>query len=767
MRTWVGQSVVRSDAESKVRGEAVYGVDFSFPGTLYAALVLSPVPAGRVVRIDASAALRRQSVVAVVTSEDAPRIRSGLALEDQPLFASERVHYVGEPVAAVVAETLTEARRAAREVLVEIDEATPVLSISDALDETMPVVHDDWESFEPAPGLPEWPRYRNVCGEMRIDSGDVDEAMRQAHYVVEDVFVADRQYQAYLEPKSASAVYEGGRFTIHVSHQFPWNVRSRTARALGVDPSTIRVVGHHIGGGFGARLDVSLEPYAALLARHVGAPVKLVFDRTEDLITCNSREGAVVRIRSGVTSDGRILARELLCELDAGAYATDTVFLISIPAFLAGSIYEVGAVRIRSRAVYTNTTPTGAFRGVSGTYLNFALERHTDNLARAVGMDRREFRLRNLMRDGHEMLNGQILHDAGILREAFEEADRVAPWSGLGKGPYRGVGIAATHWLTNPSAGQVTLKLDLGGTLGVVTGATENGSGAVAMGVRQIAADELGIDPEQVVLSMPDTDAQGFDGGSQGSRTTHIVGRAVMEAGAQLRAQVLERAAQLLGVSVEDVEFQKGEVAIRNLPERRVTLDEVAAFAIAESGPLVAVGTYATPPPKYDPDSALGLLFPTFPTPTYHVHIAEVEVDPSTGSVRVLRYVVVQEVGKVVNPAGVIGQIQGGVAQGIGYALYEGLEIDREGRYKQQTLESYRLPIAPDVPKVEVVLLEHPDEAGPHGAKGVAEPPIVPVAAAIGNAVADATGGRIDRIPITPERVLAALEERASHPGGG
>lgn len=757
MNASVGRSVPRYDAEPKVRGDAVYGVDFELAGTLYAALVRSTVAAGRVVGIDTTAAAALPGVRAIVTAQQAPQTRSGLALDDQPLFASNTIHYEGEPVAAVVADSLATARKAARDVIVSVEERTPVASIDAALAAGAPLVHEDWATFTPAPGLPEWPRYGNVCGEMTSDPGNMDDAFATADHIVEDEYVADRQYQAYLEPKSASAVYEEGRYTIHVSHQYPWNVRNRTARALGVEPSQIRVVGHHIGGAFGARLDVGLEPYAALLARFVGAPVKLVNDRAEDLITCNSRENAVIRIRSGVTNDGRIVAREFLCDMDAGAYVNDTVFLISIPMFLAGSLYEVEMTRVVARAVYTNTAPTGAFRGVSGTYLVFALERHTDNLANAIGMDRREFRVRNLMDDGHAMLNGQVLADAGILHTAFDAAETIAPWAELGKGPNRGVGIAATLWLTNPAPGQATLKLNDDGTLGLITAATENGSGAVAMGVRQIAADEIGIDPRDVIVTMPDTDGQGFDAGSQGSRTTHIVGRAVREAGSQLREQVIQVGAQMLGELPDDVELGDGHVAVKGRSETSVTIAEVARYAMNDRGPLAATGSYATPTPKYDPDTAVGMLFPTFPTPTYHVHIAEVEVDPDTGIVTVLRYVVAQEVGRAINPEGVLGQIQGGVAQGVGYALYEGLEIGEDGRYRQRTLESYRLPIAADVPRVEAVLLEHPEEAGPHGAKGVAEPPVVPVAAAIGNAIADATGGAITSVPITPEDVLDAL----------
>jgi len=321
------------------------------------------------------------------------------------------------------------------------------------------------------------------------------------------------------------------------------------------------------------------------------------------------------------------------------------------------------------------------------------------------------------------------------------------------------VGIAAAIWLTNPMPGAVTLRLEPDGTLGVVTGAAEIGTGAVTLGVRQIAAEELSIDPDSVVLTMPDTDAHAYDGGAQGSRTTHIVGRAVQAAAEGLRKRIVHQASKLLGSGVEDLVLVDGGVQLVADPTKRVTLGEVAGAAMFDGGPIISSGSYATPAIKYDPDAATGLLFSTFPTPTYHVHVAEVEVDPVTGAVEVLRYLVAQEVGTAINPAGVMGQIQGGVAQGLGYALWETLQIGDDGRYRQRSLEAYKLPIALDVPTVEAVILEHPAESGPYGAKGAAEPPIVPVAAAIANAVADATGGQITRIPITPEDVLNALDQ--------
>jgi CO/xanthine dehydrogenase Mo-binding subunit len=324
------------------------------------------------------------------------------------------------------------------------------------------------------------------------------------------------------------------------------------------------------------------------------------------------------------------------------------------------------------------------------------------------------------------------------------------------------VGIAATVWLTNPLPGSATVRLDEDGAFSVVTAATENGSGAVAMGVPQIVAEELGVPREDVRVTMPDTSVAGYDAGSQGSRTTHIVGRAARTAATVVRERLLATASEMMEAAIGDLELVDGSIGVRGAPVTRVPLATIAKAAVAAGEPILATGTYTTPTPAYDPTCASGLLFPTFPTPTYHVHLAEVEVDPITGVVRVVRYVVAQEVGRAINPAGVIGQVQGGVAQGIGYALYEGLEIGADGRYRQRTLESYRLPVAPDVPEVEVVLLEHPDPEGPFGAKGVAEPPIVPVAAAIANAIADATGGDISAVPITLEAVLDAVHDGAA-----
>ena len=410
MATVIGESVARTDGETKVRGEAIYGVDYVEPGMLHAKLLRSPVPAGVVKRLDTSAAAKLPGVRGVFTAADAPTCRAGWVLREQRLFAERVVRYEGEPIAGVVADSEEQAKAALAAIELEIEPIEPVWDIEAALTEGGRLVHPDWETYEPA-GPADHPRHGNVAAEMISDPDPeaFGRAFASADLVVEDEYRASRQYQAYLEPKSAVAKYEGGRYVVHTASQYPFNVRDRVAQFLDVRSSDVRVIGHHIGGGFGAKLDASLEPFAALFARLTGRPVKLLNDRLEDLLTCPSRENAVVRIRTALSSDGSILGRELECLMDNGAYSGEMPWLASLPMHVLGQVYRPGATRLSCKLAYTNTAPTGAFRGVGGLYLYFAVERHMDHCARELGLDRREFRLKNLIREGDASLTGQVL----------------------------------------------------------------------------------------------------------------------------------------------------------------------------------------------------------------------------------------------------------------------------------------------------------------------------------------------------------------------
>ena len=424
----IGKSTTRTDAETKVRGEAIYGVDYGELGMLHAKLLRAPIPAGAITKLDVSGAVKCPGVRGVFTAADTQVARAGAVVKDQPLFARDVVRYEGEPIAGVVAETEAQAKAALAAIVLDLQPLTAVGDLETSLAPGARLVHPDWESYECAL---DYPRRGNIAAELVSNPNPeaVERAFKEADAIVEGEYRAPRQYQAYIEPKSALARWEGGRFIVHTASQFPFNVRDQVAQFLGVRLSDVRVIGHHIGGGFGAKLDAGLEPYAALFAKAVGRPVKLVNERSEDLLTCGSRENAIVRMRTALSSAGTILGREVECLMDNGAYSGEMPFMASLPMHVFGQVYRAGAMRITCRLAYTNTAPTGAFRGVSGTYLYFALERNMDECAVRLGIDRREFRLRNLIGDGEVSLVGQVLTDAGLLRQAFDQIENLAPWT--------------------------------------------------------------------------------------------------------------------------------------------------------------------------------------------------------------------------------------------------------------------------------------------------------------------------------------------------
>ena len=759
----VGASIARRDGPAKVRGEVIYAYDYEEAGTIHGALKRSPVAAGKIVRLDISKAAAMPGVRAVLTAADVPHTLAGWSIRDTPLFARDVVRYIGEPVAAVAADTLSQARAAVVAVELEIEEYAPLVDMRDAIALGARPIHPDWQSYVPAAG-PDFPRGGNIACECASSLDvDVEPVFADAHLVVEDEFVSQRQYQAYLEPKAAVGIYRDGRYIVHTGHQFPFNLRARMAQFFDVLPSTVRVIGHPIGGGFGGKLDYSVEPFAAALSKAAGGrPVRLANNRVEDLITANSREDTIVKIRSALDADGNILARDVEAYLDNGAYTGEMAYLAPFPFHTGAINYRVGAFRAVGRLVFTNTPPTGAMRGVSGVPMYAALENHMDHIARELGVDRRAYRLRHLFEEGDSLPNGQVLDDAGIFREAFDTLETIAPWQQVTKKtePLEGVGIAAAVWLVNPLPGAATVKIEEDGTASVITGATENGSGSLATGLPQIVSEVLTIPPEYVRISDPDTDLTGWDGGSQGGRTTQVAGNAARLAAEEVRTKLIETAAQLLQAEPDTLGLADGAVRVAAKPDVRMSLAEVATAALFGGGPIQGTGRSLIPPVPYNPSCASGLLFPFFASPSYHVHLAKVAIDPVTGNVSVLRYVVCQEIGRAINPKSVEGQIQGAVAQGIGYALYESMRFAESGGIIENTLQTYRLPLITDIPRVEYVTMEHASKDGPFGAKGAGEAAILLPPAAIASAVSDALGTPIRKIPITPEDVLAALEER-------
>ncbi len=745
----------RIDGEAKVRGSLVFGFDYAEPEMLHGAVFRSPVPAARIRSIDTTAASALPGVRAILTGKDAPATRAGAIISDQPIIARDVVRYAGEPIAAIAADTPAQAARAADAIEIAL-EPLDAVELANALTPKVRAVHDEPSSYAGA-FEPGGSRHPNLAWETTLNAGDIERALAQAYVVVEDEFTTPRQYQAPIEPHCAVARVENGRVVIHTPTQAPFLVRQRVAALLDLRLADVRVVVTPIGGGFGGKLEPMVEPICALLARASGRPVRLAATRREELQAGGPRENAVIRVRLAADREGALLALDADCLLDAGAYAGETpLFASAAPLILTGT-YRIPNARVVGRAVYTNTPPTASFRGVCGPACCFALESMLDQIAGELRLDRRELRLRNVLRAGEQTAFGQTLEDA-CLDQGFAQLDELAPWPGEREQPNsrfrRGVGIAAQTWITNPEPGHATIKLEEDGSILLVTGAVEIGTGAVAIAAPILVAEALGIRPEDVRVAEPDTDVAAYDGGAQGSRTTFALGNAIEAAAAAVREQILNTAAEMLEAAPEELELSDGEVT--DARGNQLSLAQIAQAALWTRGPIVGAGTHAPAPTAYDPETLSGAIVTTLATPTYHVHQAEVEVDTDTGQVRVVRYAVVQDVGRAIDRAAIAGQVQGGVAQGIGYALFEELRLV-ECTVAESTLEQYRVPTALDVPAVDLTVLEAPSRDGPGGAKGVAEPPIVPVAAAIANAVADAVRRPMRHLPITPFAVLAAL----------
>ncbi|MCW2724927.1 MAG: xanthine dehydrogenase family protein molybdopterin-binding subunit [Frankiales bacterium] len=756
----VGADLPRRDAEDKLRGRTRYTVDSSRPGMLYAALRRSDVAAGRIVRVDTTQARAMPGVRAIVGAVDAPGLY-GVGIADHPLFATGVVRYHGEPIVAVAAETVEQARAAAAAVVVEVEPLEAHLTMAAALAPEARELHPDWRDYEEL--VEGAQRGGNVAWEATVVRGDADAAFaRDDVVIVTSEFTSGRQNQAALEPRACVATYEDGRFVLETSTQVPWAVRNGTARLLGISPSAVRVVVPAVGGGFGGKFEVSSEPFAALLARASGRPVRIVNSRQEEMLTALCRENAEIRIRSAVTRDGEIVAREAVVLMDCGAYGGEQPFLTTMTAHTLFGNYRLGAVRLVSRAVYTNTAPTGAFRACNGTYSTFALERHTDEICAALGLDRLEFRRRNVLGDGDIGSTGQVF-DGDVLRPMLDRMVALRESSAVVElpaddGRLRGTGTVVGTWFVfvGPSAATVNINAD--GSVTLITAGVEIGSGSTVQAIPQIVADTLGVRAEDVVVKAADTDAAGYDAGVGGGRSTVSLGAAGTAAGLDARRKLLDVAADMLEAAPEDLLLADGHVSVVGDPDQRLTIAAVAAHAQDRVGPISGSGSFTGRGSATAlPGCAAGHMIDALDIPIFAVHECEVAVDPETGHVEVLAYRVVQDVGRAINPRAIGGQIQGGVVQGLGYALHEEITIGEDGQFRQRGFESYRLPLLRDVVAVQADLYEGAPSYGPLGAKGAGEVPILPVAAAVACAVADATGRRVQRIPLTPPRVLGLL----------
>lgn len=753
-------NLARRDARDKIGGRTRYTVDQAGPGTLQAAIRRSEIAAARIVRMDVTAAKAMPGVRAVITAEDAPGTH-GIGVIDHPLFARNVIRYHGEPIAAVAADTIEQARAAAAAIEIELEPLAPLLTMEAALAPGAALVHPDWKSYEVQ--LDGVARGGNVAWEAKVVRGDTDAAFARSDVtIIDSCYTVGRQSHVPFEPRCAVATFEDGRFHIICSTQVPWTVRKVTAEVLGIPASQVRVTVPPVGGAFGLKFDCTIEPIAALLAKRTGRRVAMVNSRYEETITCLCRENAEIRIRSAVTAEGEIVGREATVLMDCGAYGGEQIFLTTMTAHTLGGNYRLGSVRLNSRAVYTNTAPNGAFRACNGVYNTFALERHTDEICQAIGMEPLEFRRRNVLGDGDLGSTGQVF-EGEVLRPMLErmevlKASRPAK-SPLADGRLYGRATTVGTWFIFVGPSSATVNLNADGSATLVTSGVEIGSGTMVQSLPQIVAAELGIRPEDVVVKAADTDAAGLDLGVGGGRTTVSIGAASLKACEEVRNKILPVASEMLQTPADQLVLANGRVEIAGRKGSGTTIAKVVERVQQLSGPVAGSGAFTKPGVQAMAGCAMAHFIDAIDIPVFAVHDCEVAVDPETGHVDVLSYQVVQDVGRALNPRAIHGQIQGGVVQGLGYALHEEVTIDETGRIAQSGFETYRLPLAQDVVPVAIDLYEGAPSIGPLGAKGAGEVPILNVGAAVACAVANATGKTVSRLPLTPPRVLKMMGE--------
>jgi len=746
--------LIRQDGRDKVTGSGRYAADLSLTGMLYGAFRSAGVPHARIRSIDASAARALPGVHAIITAADVPDVRYGAFVQDRTLFARDVVRWEGELIAAVAAATPELAARAAALIDIDLEVLQAVTDLEAAMGPGGQLLHDDWAAYAVDDNVV---RDRNVASHSTIVKGDAGAAMAEADIVVKGRYVADGSHAVPIEPRAILAEWQGDRVTIWSSTQVPFAARAGVAETLGLPQNRIRVIVPHLGGGFGAKCEVGFEPHVAALARAAGRPVKVVFSRRDEFVLPDHRrERMIIELETGARKDGTIVARRGHLIIDNGAYSMDEPYLGQMAGMFAVGPYRVPNVDVAVDVVYTNTQPSGSVRAPTGPTTCWAVEQHHDVVAERLGLDPVEFRRRNLVREGDTGPTGQVFERIGAL----ETLERAAAKVGWGKPLPDGeaIGIATGWWPSFPGPSGAHLRINADGSGTIVTGAQECGTGAV-MALPILAAEVLGMRPDEFRILYQDTDAGPYDGGASGSQTTFNNGRAVIAAATEVREQLLDLAADLLEANRADIELVDGTARVKGSSTASVTIAELASQA-AGAGLLLGKGSGEPPPtPAVETSSCVGRLGgESFAAPTFFTHAIRVKVDRDTGVVRVLEVAASHESGVVINPVGAAGQIHGGVAMGIGQALTEGVQLSDDGRQRNAYLLDYKLQTVADVPDIHVDFVDAPSPTGgPKGLKGIAEPPCVPTPGAIANAIARAVGVRVNELPMTPERVWAAL----------
>ena len=741
----IGTRPVRHDGVDKVTGAAVYGGDVRLPGMLFGKVLRSPHAHARIVSIDTSKAMRLNGVRAVATADDLVETVDGLSNLGETVMnvrevaqnslASSKALYKGHALAAVAATSAHIAEEALDLIEVEYEVLPAVVDIREAMQDDAPLLDENRTTREMGKKTD---KKSNVASHNRNSTGDLENGFAESDEIVEREFHTATVHQGYIEPHNTTVWWKkDGTITIWVSTQGPFEIRSQVSEVLQVPISKIKVIPCEIGGGFGGKFPAYMEPAAAILSHKTGHPVKMVMSRTEVFEATGPGPGSYIKVKMGIKRDGTLTAAQAYMAYEAGGFPGSAV---GAGASCILGPYNIANITIDAFDVVVNKPKSSAYRAPGAPNAAFASESVIDELAERIGMDPLEVRLKNSAREGTRRADGTVYKRIGC-EETVHAASSSEHYRSKLEGIHRGRGVASGFWFNGGGESSAAISVNSNGTLNLQEGSVDIGGSRASMSM--IVAETLGLDADDINPSIPDTSSIGMTAGTGGSRVTYATGHACYKAAEDVKAEMCLRAARQLEVEEGDVEYQEGKFVCKSDSSKALTFKDIAAEQGRTGGPITGKGTINAKSSQN----------------AFATHIVDVEVDTETGKVKILRYTAVQDVGKAIHPSYVEGQIQGGVVQGIGWALSEGYFYKEDGSMANASFLDYRMPTALDLPLVETVLVEVFNPASPHGIRGVGEVPLVPPMAAIANAIYDAIGVRLNELPMSPDKVIAALHK--------
>jgi CO/xanthine dehydrogenase Mo-binding subunit len=736
----VGRPTPRVEGELKVTGKAQYSADLKMPDTLWGRCLRSPIAYGRIKRIDTSKARQIAGVKAVVTGQDVTGMRIGRCIYDTPVLADGVVRFIGEKVAAVAAETKQAADAALELIDVEYEELEPLLDPVAAAKDGSAILHPDLLSYKGLPVPVE--KLGNVFAYLKWGKGNIEDGFKQADLIVENTFTTQVTHQSYLEPHACVVdARVDGSADIWSCSKTPFAVRGQLSNCIGVAKEKLIFHPMHIGGDFGGKGGFMDVPAAYFLSKKAGMPVKMVMDYTEELTAGNPRHPSIIKVKTGVKKNGRIVAHHIDFLFDSGAYASMKPAGYLIGASTCAGPYKIDNCLIEERMVYTNKIPCGHMRAPGDPQGFFANESQMDIVARKLGMDAAEFKRKNLLHDGDETpIGGHISHIRGA--EALDKAIQLSGYK-KGKAKNIGRGLAFSEWSPSGGEGNVFVTIEEDGKVKVISPVVDQGAGVLTV-IVEVVGQELQVPAHEIEMKQVDSTIVPSDGGVGGSRATRVYGNASFEAGTKAREELFAFAAQALEVDPKELTIDKGQI-LHKRSKRKMSFAEVVKF---KGAPIYVRGYYKSTEKSHDASVS--------------AQIAEVHVDPDTGQVTLRNMVSAHSTGKVINPLMHQGQVEGGIVFGLGYALTEEVLFDN-GKITTTNFGEFKIPNITDIPPLKTLVMENvPAGPGPYNSLAIGEVANTPTAAAVANAVADACGVRITDLPVTSEKVYRALKNRSS-----